>query len=219
ELRERISTLRGIQRRKHQCGFGDAAHPFAHASLQHEVLTLLRDQQQRHRLGDEHGGYRGGEQPPEEALWPRRKKHVRAVPYSVTTPTPITYPSPYTVLMICGARASSPRICRRRLTRTSMLRSKGSASRPRRSSVSCARVSTRLPAPSSTASSRYSAPLRATSRPSELARVRVTVSSRQPPKEKPRTFSGRGSRGACAERRSTALMRPRSSRGLKGLAT
>ena len=41
--------------------------------------------------------------------------------------------------MICGARASSPRIWRSRLTRTSMLRSKGSASRPRSSSVSCAR--------------------------------------------------------------------------------
>ena len=49
--------------------------------------------------------------------------------------------------------------------------------------------------------------------------ARDTVSSRQPPKEKPRTLSGLGSRGACAERRSTALMRPRSSRGLKGLAT
>src|SRR5438477_10758967 len=37
------------------------------------------------------------------------------------------------------------RVSRLRQTRTSMLRSKGSASRPRSNSVSCVRLSTRLP--------------------------------------------------------------------------
>ena len=78
---------------------------------------------------------------------------------AVSTPTPMTYPSPYTVLMICDARASSPSSWRSRLTRTSMLRSCGSASRPRSRVASCERDSTRLGEPSKTVSSRYSAPL------------------------------------------------------------
>src|SRR6202011_5060260 len=135
-----------------------------------------------------------GQQPPEQRLWPQGQAHRGPRGASVTHDTD----ADDIPLAVDGLDD---------------LRRAGS------NSVSPARLSTRLPDPSSTASSRYSAPLRATSLPPASVRVRVMVSSRQPPKEKPRTLSGLGSRGACAVRRRIALMRPRSSRGLNGLPT
>jgi hypothetical protein len=74
--------------------------------------------------------------------------------------------------MIRGARASSCSVCRNRLTRTSMLRSKGSRSRPRMSSISCARVSNRGACASRIESSRNSAPPSAATSPSGFVSVR-----------------------------------------------
>ena len=49
-----LGPLGGAQRLQHQGGLGDAARPFAHAALQHEALAFLRDEEQAHRLREQH---------------------------------------------------------------------------------------------------------------------------------------------------------------------
>ncbi len=100
--------------------------------------------------------------------------------------------------MMRGRRASSPRTWRKRLMRTSMLRSKGRASRPRASSMSLRRETTRLPCASSEASTRYSALRRLMGLPAgiaELARDAVELPAAEP---EPACARGRRARVAAA---------------------